>query len=171
MSDEIRKDDDMDNETNTPDAVEPDDTAPEVDETPASEAQPTTGGDDPSPWGMNRRDVVKALATVPFVGALGYEAFRKRGIQDDKRDAIADERIQLTVYGESREPSRMSSTTSTACSRTPASSGSISRAFRADGVVSTRHSRSGARLLFNSSSISGSSSTISTFTMSSIIIW
>ena len=86
MSDEIRKDDEMDNEQNTPDAVEPADMPP-----PPFEPPPTTGGDDPSPWGMNRRDVVKALATVPFVGALGYQAFRKSNIQDEKRDAIANE--------------------------------------------------------------------------------
>ena len=101
MSDEIRKDDEMDKEQNTPDAIEPDDAAPAADETPRDEvppyeSPPMTGGDDPSPWGMNRRDLVKALATVPFVGALGYEAFRKANIQDDKRDAIANEvQIQL----------------------------------------------------------------------------
>ena len=91
MSDEIRKDDEMDNEPNRPDAVEPDDAAPAVDETPPYEPPPTTGGDAPSPWGMHRRDVVKALATVPFVGALGYEAFRKSSLADDKREAIANE--------------------------------------------------------------------------------
>lgn len=41
--------------------------------------------------GMNRRDVVKALATVPLVGALGYEALRKHGIDEAKREAIAAE--------------------------------------------------------------------------------
>ena len=44
MSDEIRKDDEMDNEQNTPDAVEPADMPP-----PPYEPPPMTGGDDPSP--------------------------------------------------------------------------------------------------------------------------
>jgi predicted dehydrogenase len=112
MSDEIRKDDEMDNEQDRPEAVEPDDAAPEVEQTIPYDAQPATGGEDPSPWGMNRRDVVKALATVPFVGALGYEAFRKRGIQDDKRDAIADEvQIQLESPAFSEEAISRSSQT------------------------------------------------------------
>ena len=41
--------------------------------------------------GMKRRDVVKALATVPFVGALGYETLRKYSMEEDRSEAIARE--------------------------------------------------------------------------------
>ena len=102
MSDDIRKDDEMsnDNDTDRPEATPPVDPAP------------ATGGDEPGPWGMNRRDVVKALATVPFVGALGYEALRKSSIQDDKREAIGDEiQIELESPAFSEEAISQSSQT------------------------------------------------------------
>jgi len=102
MSDEIRKDDEMDND-NDSDRIDTDESIEGVgpgeaaDRTPPPSDPPlATGGDDPTPSGMNRRDVVKALATVPFVGALGYEAIRKSNIQDDKRDAIGEE-IQIEL--------------------------------------------------------------------------
>ncbi len=80
MSDEIRKDDERE-----PGAAGQ-----------APEATPATPPGEPAATpqtssGMKRRDVVKALATVPVVGALGYEAFRKRGLEQAKREAVAAE--------------------------------------------------------------------------------
>jgi predicted dehydrogenase len=41
--------------------------------------------------GMGRRDVLKALATVPVLGALGYTALRRRGLDADERRRLLDE--------------------------------------------------------------------------------
>ncbi|MCK5652812.1 MAG: Gfo/Idh/MocA family oxidoreductase [Gemmatimonadetes bacterium] len=40
---------------------------------------------------MGRRDVLKALATVPVLGALGYTALRRRGLDADERRRLLDE--------------------------------------------------------------------------------
>jgi predicted dehydrogenase len=68
-------------------------TTPEPREPPAPAPPPTAsaGAADPPAPGMNRRDVVKALATVPIVGALGYETIRKYGIEEARSEAIARE--------------------------------------------------------------------------------
>ncbi|MEJ2339423.1 MAG: Gfo/Idh/MocA family oxidoreductase [Gemmatimonadales bacterium] len=41
--------------------------------------------------GMARRDVLKALATVPVFGALGYTALRRRGLDTDERRRLLNE--------------------------------------------------------------------------------
>lgn len=43
------------------------------------------------PSGIGRRDLVKALATVPVLGALGYSAFRRRGLDDEERRKLLAE--------------------------------------------------------------------------------
>jgi predicted dehydrogenase len=43
------------------------------------------------PGGVGRRDVLKALATVPVFGALGYTALRRRGLDTDERRRLLDE--------------------------------------------------------------------------------
>ena len=91
MSDEIRKDDEMDND-NDSDRIDTDESIEGVgpgeaaDRTPPPSDPPlATGGDDPTTSGMHRRDGVKALATVPFVGALGYQARTTSATRSGKR--------------------------------------------------------------------------------------
>ncbi|MEJ2482561.1 MAG: Gfo/Idh/MocA family oxidoreductase [Gemmatimonadota bacterium] len=90
MNDDIRNDDGpFEDEVNSegPDGEQPGGEVPrearEPSTPPADESSPASG--------MNRRDVVKALATVPLVGALGYETLRKYSIEADRSEAIARE--------------------------------------------------------------------------------
>jgi predicted dehydrogenase len=88
MSDEIRNgDDEVFDDASTPEEE------PQVEE-PAEEQ--STGSADPPPagsgaGGVGRRDVVKALATVPVLGALGFTALRRRGLEADERKRLLAE--------------------------------------------------------------------------------
>jgi predicted dehydrogenase len=54
-------------------------------------AQPPSAAAPSDSGGMGRRDVLKALATVPVFGALGYAALRRRGLDTDERRRLLDE--------------------------------------------------------------------------------
>ncbi len=67
---------------------------PEADAGRASEpppAEPPSSGLKAGSGGMARRDVLKALATVPVFGALGYTALRRRGLDTDERRRLLNE--------------------------------------------------------------------------------
>jgi len=55
------------------------------------EAPPSTDGIGEHRSGIGRRDMVKALATVPVLGALGYSALRRRGLAADERRRLLAE--------------------------------------------------------------------------------
>jgi predicted dehydrogenase len=87
----MERDDDLPGKDREPGAAPPDETETAVQpREPAATAPPDVPSEEPG-RGMNRRDLVKALATVPLVGALGYEALRNRGLEQAKREAIAAE--------------------------------------------------------------------------------
>ena len=117
MSDEIRNgDDELLDDANVPvedqpvdqpldeavDAAEPEYTDPgERDDPPAEEppvveplaeepptASPTAAA---GSGGMGRRDVLKALATVPVLGALGYTALHRKGLAKEERARLLAE--------------------------------------------------------------------------------
>jgi predicted dehydrogenase len=52
---------------------------------------PAATATDSGRGGMGRRDVLKALATVPVFGALGYSALRRRGLAADERQRLLAE--------------------------------------------------------------------------------
>ena len=54
-------------------------------------AEPPSAGSESGSSGMGRRDVLKALATVPVIGALGYAALRRRGLDAEERRRLLDE--------------------------------------------------------------------------------
>ncbi len=111
MSDEIRNGDDevFDDadaqEQETPiEASDAGDSPPEapadepVAEEPVAEEPPPPPppppADAPPPadtGGIGRRDLVKALATVPVLGALGYSALRRKGLAADERERLLAE--------------------------------------------------------------------------------
>jgi predicted dehydrogenase len=104
MNDDIRNEDSRDEtepvEGDAPDSsvTGPADAAPdgsgqtlEAHVDPELVPAPEAAHSDAAGSGMNRRDVVKALATVPLVGALGYETIRKYNIEDNRAEAIARE--------------------------------------------------------------------------------
>ena len=65
---------------------------PPTGEPPAEPPMEPPPSDKPSGAGeMGRRDVLKALATVPVFGALGYAALRRRGLDADERRRLLDE--------------------------------------------------------------------------------
>ena len=97
MSDEIRNDGDdtLEEPTGGPEGGA-DDLTPKpeatADEPAATPAEPAgEAGADASQSGMGRRDVLKALATVPVVGVLGYAAFRHKGLDAAERRRLLDE--------------------------------------------------------------------------------
>jgi len=101
MSDEIRNSDDElfdgangpEEEQMVDDDVEaaepPNDEAaePPADDPPPPTEPPTSSG----PGGIGRRDVLKALATVPVLGALGYTALRRKGLAREERERLLAE--------------------------------------------------------------------------------
>jgi predicted dehydrogenase len=70
-------------------------TEPEVEADGAADlpppAEPPSTSSQSGSGGMGRRDVLKALATVPVLGALGYTALRRRGLDADERRRLLDE--------------------------------------------------------------------------------
>jgi predicted dehydrogenase len=111
MSDEIRNgDDEVFDDANGPEEQEPmDDPVEEpsanltehegADELEAAEPPadepPPPPPEQPTPaaasGGVGRRDVIKALATVPVLGALGYSALRRKGLASDERKRLLAE--------------------------------------------------------------------------------
>jgi predicted dehydrogenase len=116
MSDEIRPGDDERRENDVPDDAHDEDgfeeqdapAAGPLDEDAAAAGEPVTGeaagtGGEPADeeartgstdgasGGIGRRDLVKALATVPVVGALGYAALRRRGLARHERERLLEE--------------------------------------------------------------------------------
>ena len=88
MSDDTR--DWMEDAPDPADGAEAMTPEPEADETETrDEPTPATGG--PSGGGMDRRDILKAFATVPVFGALGYAALRRKGLDDDERRRLMAE--------------------------------------------------------------------------------
>ncbi|MGB5528042.1 MAG: Gfo/Idh/MocA family oxidoreductase, partial [Gemmatimonadota bacterium] len=99
MSDEIRNgDDEVFDDANAPEEDQPVDEP--MDEVPADEpsAEESPVADPlPAPTpaagsgGMGRRDVLKALATVPVLGALGYTALHRKGLAKEERARLLAE--------------------------------------------------------------------------------
>ena len=96
MSDEIRNgDDEVFDDANAPDDGQPVGRRPlkPIEEPAAEESrkQPKAGSDQRRSGGMGRRDVLKALATVPVLGALGYTALQRRGLAREERERLLAE--------------------------------------------------------------------------------
>jgi len=99
MSDEIRNDDKLFEGANHPEDEQLVDDDGEVAEPPADDPPPPT--EEPPPpteppassgsGGIGRRDVLKALATVPVLGALGYTALRRKGLAREERERLLAE--------------------------------------------------------------------------------
>jgi predicted dehydrogenase len=94
MTDDIRNDRDDFDEDTEPQPVEPSAEGEEESTaapTPPAQAEPpgeVVGGPGS---GIGRRDLVKALATVPVLGALGFTALRRRGLAADERERLLAE--------------------------------------------------------------------------------
>ena len=101
MSDEIRNgDDEVFDDAVAPEEDQPVDepmdepidepsagpTEPEYADPVKSDAPPAAGS-----GGMGRRDVLKALATVPVLGALGYTALHRKGLAKEERARLLAE--------------------------------------------------------------------------------
>jgi len=83
MSDDMRSG--GEGKSNEPPPAEPPAEAPVEPPADASSADKPSGS-----GGMRRRDVLKALATVPVFGALGYTALRRRGLDADERQRLLE---------------------------------------------------------------------------------
>ncbi|MCL7971241.1 MAG: Gfo/Idh/MocA family oxidoreductase [marine benthic group bacterium] len=105
MSDEIRNgDEELFDDADLQEGEAPTEGAAEPDPEPVTEPASEPPADDPTPpppppvepppsrsGGIGRRDLVKALATVPVIGALGYSALRRKGLADDERERLLAE--------------------------------------------------------------------------------
>ncbi|MCK5483644.1 MAG: hypothetical protein KAJ13_08060, partial [Gemmatimonadetes bacterium] len=92
MSDEIRNDDELFDGANHPEDEQLVDDDGEVAEPPTDDPPPPTEPPTSSGHGgIGRRDVLKALATVPVLGALGYTALRRKGLAREERQRLLAE--------------------------------------------------------------------------------
>ena len=90
MSDDITRDGDEVTRGDDPTQERPTPEAPESLDTPQEEAVPETPPA-AGKGGMDRRDLLKALATVPVFGALGYTALHRKGLDAAERRRLLEE--------------------------------------------------------------------------------